>query len=103
MKICFSIAALFIAFTNAAVAQLPAFPTAEGAGKFVTGGRGNAAAPPVVLEVTTLVDDATASATPGTFRYACTKSGFAQRIIVFRVSGTIHLYNSLSLNKANTT
>jgi len=86
-----------------ALAQLAAFPTAEGAGKFVTGGRGAGVAAPTVLEVTTLTDNAAAANTPGTFRYACTKSNFAQRIIVFRVSGTIHLYAALTLNRANTT
>lgn len=88
---------------NQLAAQLPAFPTAEGAGKFVTGGRGTSAAAPTVLEVTSLADNSSAANTPGTFRYACTKSGFAQRIIVFRVSGTIHLYAALTLNRANTT
>lgn len=85
-------------------AQLTAFPTAEGAGKFVTGGRGaNTSVAPTVLEVTTLVDNASSATTPGTFRYACTRSGFAQRIIVFRVSGTIHLYAALNINRSNTT
>jgi hypothetical protein len=88
---------------NKAFAQLPSFPTAEGAGKFVSGGRGTAMVAPTVLEVTSLVDNSTAANTPGTLRYACTKSGFAQRIIVFRVSGTIHLYAALTLNRANTT
>ncbi|MBL0358190.1 MAG: T9SS type A sorting domain-containing protein [Chitinophagaceae bacterium] len=93
----------FCGLVNAAMAQLPAFPTAEGAGKFVSGGRGTIVAAPTVLEVTSLVDNPAAANTPGTFRYACTKSGFAQRVIVFRVSGIIHLYAALTLNRANTT
>ncbi len=86
-------------------AQLLAFPTAEGAGKYVTGGRGNALTAPKVFEVTTLTDDATSATTPGTFRYACTNNSPSapNRIIVFRVSGTIHLYATLSMNRANTT
>ena len=84
-------------------AQLLAFPTAEGAGKFVTGGRGTITSAPTVLIVTSLIDNSTAANTPGTFRYACTKSGFVQRIIVFRITGTIHLYAPLTLNRANTT
>ncbi len=103
---CLSIAALcgcLLFFSAPVLAQLPAFPTAEGAGKFTTGGRGSASAAPKIFEVTTLVDDINSSTTPGTFRYACTNSTATNRIIVFRVSGTIHLYQTLSLNKANTT
>lgn len=78
-------------------AQLLAFPTAEGAGKFTTGGRGTVASAPVIYEVTNLTD----VNSPGSFRYACT-NGSAARLIVFRVSGTIHLNSALSI-KANTT
>ena len=95
--------AIFLLSFLASKAQLLAFPTAEGAGKFVTGGRGNIAVAPTVLIVSSLTDNSAAANTPGTFRYACTKSGFAQRIIVFRISGTIHLYAPLTLNRANTT
>ncbi len=93
---------LFFAAAHAK-AQLTAFPTAEGAGKFVRGGRGTPAVAPTVLEVTTLDDNAASANTPGTLRYACTRSGFNNRIIVFRVSGTIRLYAPLTLNRANTT
>lgn len=81
------------------IAQQLAFPTAEGAGKFVTGGRGTSAAPPTIYEVTNLGD----VNSPGSLRYATTVSGPASRIIVFRVAGTIHLTSTLTLNKANTT
>lgn len=82
-------------------AQLLAFPTAEGAGKFSTGGRGTTSVAPTIFEVTKLTDDGTA----GTFRYACTNNSptATYRIVVFRVSGTIHLNSALSLNRANTT
>lgn len=87
--------------THAVPAQLLSFPGAEGAGKWVTGGRGTVATAPKVFEVTSLLDDGSA----GTFRYACTNNSPSapSRIIVFRVSGTIHLTSKLSLNRANTT
>ena len=104
MKKIFTLVILLGLLTNAN-AQLLAFPTAEGAGKFVTGGRGTISTAPKIFEVTTLTDDATSATTPGTFRYACTinSPSVANRIIVFRVAGTIHLYTTLTLNRANTT
>ena len=86
-------------------AQLLSFPGAEGAGKFVTGGRGTSTTAPKVFEVTTLVDNASSATTPGTLRYACTNNSPAapNRIIVFRVAGTIHLYANLYFTRANTT
>jgi hypothetical protein len=48
------------------VAPLPAFPGAEGAGRYTSGGRGTAAQPTTVLEVTNLLDDNQ----PGSLRYA---------------------------------
>ncbi len=85
-------------FTNA---QLISFPSAEGFGKFTSGGRGTTFIAPTIYEVTKLTDDGTA----GTFRYACTNNSpaAANRIVVFRVSGTIHLNSVLSLTRANIT
>ncbi|MES2431409.1 MAG: T9SS type A sorting domain-containing protein [Bacteroidota bacterium] len=83
-------------FTNA---QQIAFPTAEGMGKYTTGGRGTPSVATTVMEVTNLSDDNL----PGSFRYAATKSGITHRTIVFRVSGTIHLTSRLTLNRPNTT
>ncbi|UOQ97554.1 T9SS type A sorting domain-containing protein [Hymenobacter sp. 5317J-9] len=86
--------------TTAAQAQQLAFPGAEGAGRFVTGGRGKSSVPTTVYEVTSLAD----TNTPGTLRYACSQSAAVApyRTIVFRVCGTIHLTNRLSI-PANTT
>lgn len=89
------IAILFASYS--AKAQLPAFPGAEGAGKFTTGGRGTATIPTTVYEVTSLGDDNTA----GTLRYALSQN-VPYRTIVFRISGTIHLNSKLTI-RANTT
>lgn len=62
-----------------------AFPGAEGFGKFATGGRGG-----TVFIVSNLNDKG-----PGSFREAAEAKG--KRIIVFAVSGTIHLESKLSI------
>jgi pectate lyase len=78
-----------------------AFPGAEGAGRFTTGGRGTAARPTTVLEVTNLLDDNQ----PGSLRYAVQLSAAKApaRTIVFRVAGTIHLLSALTISRNNTT
>lgn len=60
-------------------ASIPAFPGAEGGGKYSFGGRGGD-----VFVVTSLADSG-----PGTLREACEAGG--PRIIVFNVAGEIHL------------
>lgn len=70
--------------------NLPAFPGAEGAAKYITGGRGGE-----IYEVTSLADRG-----PGTLRDAVSGSN---RIIVFRVSGEIRLAGSLVISGSNLT
>lgn len=72
--------------TNFVIAQNLAFPSAEGFGKYTTGGRGGE-----VIKVTNLKD-----AGPGSFREACTKK--FPRIILFEVDGTIHLQSKLTIS-----
>jgi len=64
-------------------AKIPAFPGAEGGGMYSFGGRGGK-----VFVVTNLNDDG-----PGSFREACEAAG--PRIVVFNVSGIIHLKNKI--------
>jgi len=68
---------LVITTSYSQVEELPAFPGAEGNGKFVTGGRGG------------LNDDNN----PGSLRYAINQSG--PGIIMFKVSRTIILTSNL--------
>ena len=81
-------------------AQQIAFPGAEGAGRFTSGGRGTPSSPTTVFEVTNLTDVNSV----GSLRYACSQSTtkYPNRTIIFRVSGTIHLKSKLSI-PANTT
>lgn len=75
----------FSFFSIVGNAQSIAFPTAEGFGKYTKGGRGGE-----IIKVTNLNDDG-----PGSFRAASTKK--STRIILFEVSGTIHLQSKINI------
>lgn len=71
-----------------------AFPGAEGAGAYTTGGRGGD-----VYYVTSLADANTA----GTLRFGINNAPAGGRTILFKVSGNIALNSTLTVNKPNIT
>lgn len=91
------LASLFTMTAKADADPIPAFPGAEGFGKYVTGGRGGA-----VYHVTTLEDNGNNNnPIEGSFRWAVRKSG--PRTIVFDVSGTIMLQSELKVTSGDLT
>lgn len=89
------LAVLFLMPVYADSEKVPAFPGAEGFGRYTTGGRGGK-----VYHVTTLEDNAN-SPKPGMLRYAINQKG--ARTIVFDVAGTIHLKNTLNIKNGDIT
>jgi len=92
MKKVLLIAVLAIANIFVAEAQFeysPAFPGAEGFGRYTSGGRDEDGGFSV-YHVTSLEDSG-----PGTFRFGAATAG--KKIIVFDVSGTIHLQSALKI------
>jgi pectate lyase len=85
-----SLAAFLLAGRLLAAAAMPAFPGAEGYGRFAAGGRGGD-----VYAVTNLRDDG-----PGSLRDAVSAGN---RTVVFRVSGTIDLQSDLVISQSNLT
>lgn len=74
--------------------KMLAFPTAEGFGKYATGGRGGK-----VVKVTSLADDGS----EGTLRWAFDQHKGEPITIVFEVSGDITLASELRVNRSNWT
>jgi hypothetical protein len=82
-----------IASSTPAFAQLLAFPGAEGAGKYATGGRDGG-----VYVVSNLNDSGT-----GSLRHAIDTAPGSGRMIVFSVGGTIDLVNDINIDSPNIT
>ena len=83
---------IFPTLSGFAQHHIPAFPGAEGFGRYATGGRGG-----TVYHVTTLED----GNEPGTFRHAVSQQD--ARTVVFDVTGTIFLNSRLNIVNGNLT
>lgn len=91
-KVAVVLAVLSSFFNINSSAQVPAFPGADGYGRYTQGGRGG-----MVYYVTTLDD----SDEQGTLRYGVTR--LSKAVIMFKVSGTIHLNSPLNISASNIT
>ena len=91
-RIIFLLTSVFLSISGFAQNNLPAFPGAEGFGRYATGGRGGS-----VYHVTSLED----GDFPGTFRHAVTQNG--PRTVVFNVAGTIFLNSNLNIENDDLT
>ncbi len=89
-KMLMTMAAAVCSLLAIAQTQVPAFPGAEGHGRYVQGGRGG-----VVRHVTNLKNSGT-----GSFRWAV--QGSAKKIVVFDVAGVIPLQSNVNIGP-NTT
>lgn len=81
-------------WSEPAAINVTAFPTAEGFGRYATGGRGGK-----VVKVTKLADDGS----EGTLRWAFSQHKGEPVTIIFAVSGDIALQSELRVNRANWT
>ena len=77
--------------------QLPAFPGAEGFGKYTSGGRGGK-----VVYVTTLADDANGE-TEGSLRWAMKQYPDEPLTVCFAITGEIKLVKDLRINRKDYT
>ncbi len=84
---------IVILLSYSASAQVPAFPGAEGFGKYATGGRGGK-----VVIVSNINDDG-----PGSFRQAFKEFPGTPITIVFAVAGIIELKSALKISRSNIT
>ena len=91
-KVAAVLAVLSSFFNINSSAQVPAFPGADGYGRYTQGGRGS-----TVYYVTTLDD----SDEQGTLRYGVTR--LSKAVIMFKMSGTIHLNSPLNISASNIT
>lgn len=103
MKIRISVFLLFIGsvlLSGATETRTPAFPEAEGFGRYASGGRGG-----TVYYVTRLDDALKTDGTPeeGTLRWALTTGDDTPRTVLFQVCGTIYLRDVLKLQHPNVT
>src|SRR5215212_3060111 len=98
-RICWALAWVFgLGLSRSMPAATLAFPGAEGAGAYATGGRGGD-----VYPVTNLLDDdANGLPIPGSLRYGV-ETANGPRTIIFEVSGTIELTDRLKVSRPNLT
>lgn len=98
MKKIFLLVLFAILLWGGANAQTPAFPGAEGFGRYTTGGREGA-----VYYVNTLEDTNTGNADTreGSLRWCINQTG--KRTILFKVSGTIFLTDGLNIRSGDVT
>ena len=82
--------------TMTAQTEIAAFPTADGYGKYVTGGRGGK-----VYYVTRNDDCTDDELVPGTLRWALRTGDDSPRTILFNTTGTIYLTSKLKMNHPN--
>ena len=78
-------------------AQLPAFPGAEGFGRYTTGGRGGTV---YFVTNTTDVNSGNSTTHEGSLRW-CLGQTASPKTILFKVGGTIMLTSNLSISKGN--
>ena len=95
MKRFFILGIILLAVLTAS-AQTPAFPTADGYGKYTTGGRGGK-----VYYVTRNDDCTDDELVPGTLRWALRTGDDSPRTILFNTTGTIYLTSKLKMNHPN--
>ncbi len=98
LSLCPLVSILLVVFIVPASAQLPAFPGAEGGGRFVTGGRGGQ-----VYYVNTVEDQLVGDVAKreGSLRWCLNQEG--AKTILFKCSGNIQLKSPLIIKKGNVT